>query len=79
VFVDATDDGTGRFRVVVAQKPDEVMQGDVKKPQNWPSNQWLRQGVRADGWVLLQQVPLWQEVWRQLNAFPPIIADKEPE
>jgi multidrug efflux pump subunit AcrA (membrane-fusion protein) len=79
VFVDATDDGSGRFRIVVAQKPDEVMQGGVKKTLNWPSNQWLRQGVRADGWVLLQQVPLWQEVWRQLNAFPPIIAAKEPE
>ncbi len=79
VFVDATDDGTGRFRIVVAQKPDVVTRGDVTKTQNWPSNQWLRQGVRADGWVLLQQLPLWKEVWRQLNAFPPIIADKEPE
>lgn len=79
VFVDATDDGAGRFRIVVAQKPDVVTQGGVTKTQNWPSNRWLRQGVRADGWVLLQQLPLWQEVWRQLNAFPPIIADKEPE
>ncbi len=79
VFVDATDDGTGRFRVVVAEKPDEVMQDGEKKTLNWPNNRWLRQGVRADGWVLLQQVPLWLEVWRQLNAFPPIIASKEPE
>jgi len=79
VFVDATDDGTGRFRIVVAQKPDVVTQDGVTKTQNWPSNRWLRQGVRADGWVLLQQLPLWKEVWRQLNAFPPIIADKEPQ
>lgn len=79
VFVDATDDGTGRFRVVVAQKPDVVTTNGVTTTQNWPGNQWLRQGVRADGWVLLQQLPLWKEVWRQLNAFPPIIADKEPK
>jgi multidrug resistance efflux pump len=79
VFVDATDDGTGRFRIVVAQKPDVVVRDGVTTTQNWPSNRWLRQGVRADGWVLLQQLPLWKEVWRQLNAFPPIIADKEPQ
>ncbi len=79
VFVDATDDGSGRFRIVVAQKPDVVTDDGVTKVQNWPSNRWLRQGVRADGWVLLQQLPLWKEVWRQLNAFPPIIADKEPK
>ena len=36
------------------------------------------QGVRAKAWVLLRTVPLWQEVWRQLNGFPPVVADKEP-
>jgi hypothetical protein len=34
--------------------------------------------VRAKGWVLLQQVPLWKEIWRQVNGFPPVIADAEP-
>jgi hypothetical protein len=29
-------------------------------------------------WVLLRTVPLWQEVWRQLNGFPPVVAPKEP-
>jgi hypothetical protein len=28
--------------------------------------------------VLLRMVPVWQEVWRQLNGFPPVVADKEP-
>ncbi|MCW5623354.1 MAG: HlyD family efflux transporter periplasmic adaptor subunit [Burkholderiales bacterium] len=79
VFVDATDDGTGRFRVVVAPKPDVVERDGRRIEQGWPSNQWLRQGARADGWVLLQQVPLWKEAWRQFNAFPPIVANKEPE
>lgn len=79
VFVDATDDGTGKFRIVVAPRPDVLERNGQTRVQNWPKNQWLRQGVRVDAWVLLQQLPLWKEVWRQLNAFPPIIADKEPE
>ncbi|MEI6541633.1 MAG: hypothetical protein WCO86_19235 [Planctomycetota bacterium] len=33
----------------------------------------MPQGVRANGWVLLEQVPLWFEVWRQLNGFPPAV------
>ncbi|MCU0868141.1 MAG: HlyD family secretion protein [Burkholderiales bacterium] len=78
VFVDATDDGHGKFRVVVAQQPDIVQRDGRTEKVGWPSNRWLRQGVRADGWVLLQQVPLWREIWRQLNAFPPIVADREP-
>jgi len=28
--------------------------------------------------VLLRQVPLWREAWRQLNGFPPVVADVEP-
>jgi hypothetical protein len=38
----------------------------------------LRQGVRTKAWVLLRQVPLWREAWRQLNGFPPVVADVEP-
>lgn len=79
VFVDATNDSSGKFRVVVAPKPDVVEKDGRTVEQPWPRNQWLRQGVRVDGWVLLQQLPLWKEAWRQLNAFPPTIADKEPE
>lgn len=79
VFVDATDDGAGKFRVVVAPKPDIIEKDGKTIEQPWPKNQWLRQGVRVDGWVLLQQLPLWKEAWRQLNAFPPTVADKEPE
>lgn len=80
IFVDATDDGSGKFRIVVAQKPDVFEDADgTAQTRAWPANQWLRQGVRADGWVLLQQVPLWKEIWRQLNAFPPVVAPKEPD
>jgi hypothetical protein len=23
-------------------------------------------------------VPVWQEIWRQLNGFPPVVAEYEP-
>lgn len=65
LLVDATDDGTGKFRLLVA--PDA-------KDEAWPPKQYLRQGVRANGWVLLKQVPLWFELWRQFNGFPPASA-----
>ncbi|MDX2431950.1 MAG: Sip1-related alpha-galactosidase, partial [Bacteroides sp.] len=35
----------------------------------WPSQRFLRQGVRTNGWVLLDQVPLWYEIWRNMNGF----------
>jgi hypothetical protein len=28
---------------------------------------------------MLQQVPLGYELWRQLNGFPPVVAEDEPE
>ncbi len=58
-FIDATDNGQGVFRVVIV--PTEV----------WPDVNYLRQGVRVHGWVQLGRVPLWYELWRQFNGFPP--------
>ncbi len=62
-FVDPADNGQGDFRVVVV--PDE------ENDEPWPSARFLRQGVRAKGWVLLEEVSVGFEVWRQLNGFPP--------
>ena len=67
--IDETDNGKGKFRLQI--RPDEEME--------WPSHRFLRQGVRANGWVMLQQVPLGYELWRQLNGFPPVVAEDEPE
>ena len=67
--VDATDDGRGQFRIVILPFED----GD-----EWPSDRYLRQGVRVNGWVMLRQVTLGFEVWRQLNGFPKIVASEEP-
>jgi hypothetical protein len=80
VFVDATDDGSGKFRVVVGPADDIVDRGDGKGPVTvgWPDkDRWLRQGARANGWVMLNQVPLWFELWRQINGFPPIVSNKD--
>ncbi|MCA9698896.1 MAG: transporter, partial [Myxococcales bacterium] len=64
VFVDASADEYGRFRVVVLPDPED---------EPWPDSQWLRQGVRTNGWVLLDQVSLGFELWRQFNGFPPAV------
>ena len=68
-LVDPTDDGMGKFRILI--RPDE--------DQQWPSQRYLRQGVRAKGWVLLRETRLAFEVWRRLNGFPQSVADSEPD
>jgi multidrug resistance efflux pump len=65
--IDAVDDGSGRYRVLVVPDPND-------KP--WPSRAYLRQGTEVTGWILLNEVPLGYELWRQLNGFPPIIPVK---
>ena len=70
LLVDSTDNGQGKFRVLVEADP---------KDSPWPGQNYLRQGVRANGWVLLNQVPLGYELWRQFNGFPPVVAKSEPE
>jgi len=80
VLVDPTDDGQGRFRVLVTAKPDVIERpGGEPRVIHWPADRWLRQGVRANGWVLLRRVPLWFEVWRQLNGFPPALTGETSE
>ncbi len=69
LLVDSTDNGMGKFRILVKPDPDD---------EPWPSNRWLRQGVRANGWVLLNEVPLGFELWRQFNGFPPAVDIAEP-
>lgn len=65
VSVDMVDNGKGKFRCQILPDPDELV--------HWPEERFLRQGVRANGWILLEQVPLWFEVWRKLNGFPPTV------
>lgn len=65
--IDASDDGSGNFRILIF--PTE------KEP--WPEVRYLRQGVRAVGWVLLDVVTLGWELWRQFNGFPPTADPKD--
>lgn len=58
--IDYVDVGSGLFRVLVEPDPAD-------KP--WPSLLRLGGGVR--GWFLLNDVPIWYEIWRQINGFPP--------
>jgi hypothetical protein len=44
--------------------------------QPWPEQ--LRVGSGVVGWVMLDDVPIWYELWRQLNGFPPSLRG-EPE
>lgn len=69
-FIDPADNGLGRFRVVILPDAGE----------RWPSSRYLRQGVRANAWILLNQVALGYELWRQFNGFPPSLPeDKQKE
>ena len=68
-LIDSADDGSGRFRILVTPDKDEP----------WPTGMYLRQGVRVNGWVLLDQVKLGYELWRRFNGFPPAVKTPESE
>jgi multidrug resistance efflux pump len=67
--IDAVSSTDGKYRLLV--RP-EVMPGD----QPWPRQ--LRVGSGVVGWVMLDDVPIWYEIWRQLNGFPPSLK-QEPD
>jgi len=49
----------GKYRVLIAEDPDDP----------WPKE--LRVGGGVNAFALLNTVPVWYELWRQLNGFPP--------
>ena len=67
--IDQVDDGKGNFRFWVVPDPDE-------KP--WPPQEHVRQGTKVMGWVILNRVPLWYELWRRFNLFPPDYQERPP-
>lgn len=58
--IDRVISENGKYRILVAADTEE-------KP--WPDA--LQIGGGAQGIALLERVPLWYELWRQLNGFPP--------
>ncbi len=60
VAIDNMISDSGRYRILVAPE---------KSDKPWPVE--LRPGSGAQGIALLNNVPLWYELWRQFNGFPP--------
>ncbi|WP_046242812.1 HlyD family secretion protein [Hymenobacter terrenus] len=50
----------GQYRILVTHEPGT---------EPWPAP--LRVGSGVYGWALLDNVPVWYELWRQINGFPP--------
>ena len=58
--IDRVADEKGNFRILVTQDPND---------NPWP--ELIRAGGGVYGWAMLNKVPVWYELWRQFNAFPP--------
>ncbi len=67
--VDQVDDGKGNFRFWVVPDPDD---------RPWPEQTHVRQGTKVMAWVILNRVPLWYELWRRFNLFPPDYQEGPP-
>ena len=60
VAIDNSINAEGKYRVLVA--PD-------KNDHKWPK--LLKMGVAVKSMTLLNDVPIWYELWRKINGFPP--------
>ncbi|WP_086932832.1 HlyD family secretion protein [Agarilytica rhodophyticola] len=61
-FIEPVASLRGTFNVWLTEDPNDIP---------WPSDGFVRLGSKAKGWVLLSEVSLGYEIWRQLNNFPP--------
>ncbi|QHW00403.1 HlyD family secretion protein [Spirosoma endbachense] len=68
--IDAINSVNGKYRLLIKPKSRS---GD----QPWPNQ--LRVGSGVFGWVMLDDVPIWYELWRQLNGFPPSLQQEPKE
>jgi multidrug resistance efflux pump len=62
-IIDRVNSKNGEYRLLI--KPNS--QGNENEV--WPEQ--LRIGSGVNGFVMLKDVPIWWEIWRQLNGFPP--------
>lgn len=72
--IDAIDNGKNSYRVIVKPDWEAIKAG---KEESWPKSNFLRPGAEANGWIMLDTVPLGFELWRQFNAFPPTVKPEE--
>jgi hypothetical protein len=57
--IDFSESRPNVFRLLVVPDPEDTP---------WPPA--LRMGSGALGWMMLENVPVWYELWRRLNGFP---------
>jgi multidrug efflux pump subunit AcrA (membrane-fusion protein) len=62
VYVEPVASTAGTFQIWIMPDADDVP---------WPKESATRLGSRVKAWVLLEEVKLGYELWRQLNNFPP--------
>lgn len=60
VFVENNIGENGMYRVLVAEDNSE---------KKWPEQ--IKIGTGSQGILLLKDVPIWYELWRNINGFPP--------
>lgn len=60
VAIESSVSNNGSFRVLVGEDPADRV---------WPAT--LKLGTGASGIALLKDVPIWYELWRNINGFPP--------
>lgn len=65
VAIDNFISPNGKYRILVSPDKDD---------KEWPDG--LRVGSGATGLALLEDVPIWYEIWRKLNGFPPNYYDR---
>lgn len=69
VAIDQIISDNGKYRILVAPQ--------VEDGHQWPSRLQVGAGVR--GMALIRDVPMYRELWRQLNAFPPDYYSKDED
>ena len=60
IMYENTINAAGMFRILVTEDT---------KDRKWPSQ--LKIGSGAQGIALIKEVPIWYELWRNINGFPP--------
>ncbi len=61
VAIENSVSNNGKFRILVVE--------DLTAKKKWPTQ--LKIGAGAQGFALLKNVPVWYELWRNINGFPP--------
>jgi hypothetical protein len=59
IAIESNRSENGLFRLLVIEDKDD---------RPWPKD--LKMGTGASGFALLKDVPVWYELWRNINGFP---------